>query len=58
VRVEIDGLAVCGPLGRVPVTPGVRTVRVVDPKTGREQRSTLRFKAGKVLKLAPTFPHR
>jgi hypothetical protein len=57
-RVEVDGLKVCGSPTKVPVTPGSHTVRVVDSKTGRESVSTLRFRAGKVVKLSPVFKSR
>jgi hypothetical protein len=55
VRVDIDGVKVCGSLAKLAVVPGKHRVRIVDSKTEQEYVSVTTFEAGKLFKLVPTF---
>ncbi len=55
VFAQFDGVALCSPLTRVAVEPGVHTVRFIDANSGQVTETPVRFELGKTLKITPAF---
>ena len=58
VRVEVDGKRVCVNATKLPVSAGSHKVKVTDIKSKREDVSTVRIEAGKLVKITPVFRSR
>lgn len=58
VRVEVDGKRVCVNATKLPVAVGSHRVKIVEAKSKQEDVSTIRFEAGKLVKLTPVFKTR
>ncbi len=58
VRVEVDGKRVCVNATRLPVSVGSHKIKVTDIKSKQEDVSTIRFEAGKLVKITPVFRSR
>jgi len=56
VRVELDGVRLCGTARKASVAAGTHRVRVIDLKTGKDWKGLVKVQGGRGAKVVPEFP--